>query len=148
MNEEQFTYITEASIIPMGMKWRAGINDPAVVSPQRTMGDPGAAMAQAFVKALDRKPPKVDIPNPKMSKQGQYWRDVLDNMAPIPTFGVPDDRPETDGELQAKYNPQPINEPAPVTGIPNDFQFSQSGKWVGDTELIDIPINGLPNITM
>lgn len=135
--------ITEASVIPYNMSWRAGINDPKAFSQGGIMGDPGAAMAKAFVQSLDRKPPKVNIPNPTQSKTDQYWRDVVNYMSPIPTFGVQDDRPETQGELKAKYYSMPINEPAPNSQP--GFTFKHSGDV---TKLEDMPINGLPNISL
>lgn len=110
---EETTYFAESSIIPYGMTWRAGINDPAAIKnqTQQTVGDPGAAIAQSFTQSISNKPPKIEIPRPQMSKHDQYVRDLMNNMAPIPSFGVEDDRPETQGELKAKYEPQFITEP-------------------------------------
>ena len=100
--------------IPLGLKWRVGINSPEF---QRTpFGDPGAEIVRAFNNNLVRRP-HVALPGHKMSKQEKYTRDLMNNLAPIPTFGVEDTTPETPGELQAMYNPQFIVDSVPVGSV-------------------------------
>ena len=47
----------------------------------------------------------------KLCKDAQRIRDISYNLAPIPCFGVEDNRPQTDGELKAMINPVMITEP-------------------------------------
>ena len=73
--------------------------------------DPGQSMAQAFVAALTPAKPAYKHPEIKLSKDAQRIRDIQNNLSPIPAFGVEDDRPQTDGELEAKLHTQFITEP-------------------------------------
>ena len=97
-----------ASIIPYNFKFpKANVQQNTT----RQQFDPGQAMAQAFVAALTPSKPTYSPPEIQLSKDAQRIRDVQNNLSPIPTFGVEDDRPQTDGELEAKLHPQLITEP-------------------------------------
>ena len=102
--------------IPLNLTWRAGITPQPNTNP---MGDPGTEMARAFVRGLDAmgKPPRVEMPQPTMSKQDKYMRDLLNGLSSMPTFGEEDTTPETQGELQAMYNPQFIIDSVPVGSV-------------------------------
>jgi hypothetical protein len=91
-------------VIPQNFSWRAGINAPSSFS---HIGDPGEAEARAFVNSFNRRP-TYQPTEIRMSKQDQYNRDLMNFMSPIPSFGVPDTRPQTQGELQAQLHPQMI----------------------------------------
>ena len=63
----KYSYISESTIVPLNFNKRSGIT----ANPETVKGgvfDPGAAMAQAFAQGLGNKPPKIEIPEPKMSK--------------------------------------------------------------------------------
>lgn len=126
MENTTYTYIDEASVIPQNFSWRAGINAPTARGP---VGDQGAAMAQAFVQSLQRRPPQVDMPRGTMSKEEKMARDILNYMAPIPTFGVEDTTPETRGEMEAMRNPVYITDSEPLN-IPT-YQEPQRYRYVG-----------------
>ena len=72
---------------------------------------PGQSMTQSFVAALTPSKPTYKPPEIKLSKDAQRIRDIQNNLSSIPTFGIEDDRPQTDGELEAKLHPQFITEP-------------------------------------
>lgn len=109
--------------------------------------DPGQSMAQAFVAALTPAKPTYKHPEIKLSKDAQRIRDIQNNLSPIPAFGVEDDRPQTDGELEAKLHPQFITEP---------LFDNESCSIVKDTNGEDVvgfnfqekPINGMPDFKM
>lgn len=88
--------------------------------------------------------------NIKISKDAQRIRDIAYNLAPIPSFGVEDNRPQTDGELKAMMNPVMIIEPLLQTyeNKPNEFSLNSNGESVFNYEFKEIPINGLPDINM
>ena len=138
--------ITEG-IIPYNLDFHTN------VSPQQAMsqpfGAPGAARAQAWSDAMSNafKPPKVEIPEPKLSKQDQYIRDLVSDTCPIPTFGVEDTHPDTQGELEAQLNPNPIYEPLTQEVTPG-LQYSDNGTSALDYNFNEVPINGMPNIFM
>ena len=116
--------------------------------------DPGQAMAQAFVAALTPSKPTYSPPEIQLSKDAQRIRDVQNNLSPIPTFGVEDDRPQTDGELEAKLHPQFITEPL----LNNDCAIIQdtngyangctNGEDVVGFNFQEVPINGMPDFRM
>lgn len=109
--------------------------------------DPGQLIAQAFAAALTPAKPTYKHPEIKLSKDAQRIRDIQNNLSPIPTFGVEDDRPQTDGELEAKLHPQFITEP---------LFDNESCSIVKDTNGEDVvgfnfqekPINGMPDFKM
>ena len=105
--------------------------------------DPGQAMAQAFVAALTPSKPTYSPPEIQLSKDAQRIRDIQNNLSPIPTFGVEDDRPQTDGELEAKLHPQFITEPL----LNNNCAIIQDTNGYANGEDI-VPINGMPNFRM
>ena len=116
--------------------------------------DPGQAMAQAFVAALTSSKPTYSPPEIQLSKDAQRIRDTQNNLSPIPTFGVEDDRPQTDGELEAKLHPQFITEPL----LNNDCAIIQdtngyangctNGEDVVGFNFQEVPINGMPDFRM
>ena len=77
----------------------------------------------------------------------QRTRDIQNNLSSIPTFGVEDDRPQTDGELKAKLHPQFITEPL----LNNDnckIVKDTNGEDVVGFDFQEIPINGMPDFRM
>ena len=83
----------------------------------------------------------------KLSKDAQRIRDIQNNLSPIPTFGVEDDRPQKDGELEAKLHPQLITEPL----LDNDncsITKGTNGEDVVGFDFQEIPINGMPDFRM
>ena len=109
--------------------------------------DPGQAMTQAFVAALTPSKHTYNPPEIQLSKDAQRIRDIQNNISPIPTFGVEDDRPQTDGELEAKFHPQFITEPLfnnENCSIVKDI----NGEDVVGFNFQEIPINGMPDIRM
>ena len=140
-----------ASIIPYNFKF------PKANAQQNTTHqqfDPGQAMAQAFVAALTPSKPTYSPPEIQLSKDAQRIRDVQNNLSPIPTFGVEDDRPQTDGELEAKLHPQFITELL----LNNDCAIIQdtngyangctNGEDVVGFNFQEVPINGMPDFRM
>ena len=140
-----------ASIIPYNFKF------PKANAQQNTTHqqfDPGQAMAQAFVAALTPSKPTYSPPEIQLSKDAQRIRDMQNNLSPIPTFGVEDDRPQTDGELEAKLHPQFITEPL----LNNDCAIIQdtngyangctNGEDVVGFNFQEVPINGMPDFRM
>lgn len=98
------------------------------------------AMSQDFVVAYT--PPKI-----KLSKDAQRIRDMQNNLSPIPTFSIEDDRPQTDGELEAKLHPQLITEPL----LNNDncaITQNTNGEDVVGFNFQEIPMNGMPDFKM
>ena len=133
-----------ASIIPYNFKF-----PKANVQQNKThqQFDPGQAMAQVFVAALTPSKPTYSPPEIQLSKDAQRIRDMQNNLSPIPAFGVEDDRPQTDGELEAKLHPQFITEPLFDNGnclIIKD----KNGEDVVGFNFQEIPINGMPNFRM
>ena len=109
--------------------------------------DPGQAMAQAFVAALTPSKPTYNPPEIQLSKDAQRIRDMQNNLSSIPTFGVEDDRPQTDGELEAKLHPQFITEPL----LNNDnyaIVKDTNGEDVVGFNFQEVPINGMPDFRM
>ena len=109
--------------------------------------DPGQSMAQAFVAALTPTKPTYKHPEIKLSKDAQRIRDIQNNLSPIPAFGVEDDRPQTDGELEAKLHPQFITEPL----LNNDncaITINTNGEDVVGFNFQEKPINGMPDFKM
>ena len=108
--------------------------------------DPGQSMAQSFVAALTPSKPTYKPPEIKLSKDAQRIRDIKNNLSSIPTFGIEDDRPQTDGELEAKLHPQFITEPL----MNNNCSIIQdtNGEDVVGFNFKEIPINGMPDIRM
>lgn len=88
--------------------------------------------------------------NIKLSKDAQRIRDISYNLAPIPKFGVEDNRPQTDGELKAMINPVMITEPLQQNyeNKPNEFLLNTNGENVLNYDFQKIPINGMPSISM
>ena len=133
-----------ASIIPYNFKF------PKTNVQQNTTHqqfDPGQAMAQAFVTALTPSKPTYSPPEMQLSKDAQRIRDMQNNISPIPTFGVEDDRPQTDGELKAKIHPKFITEPL----LNNDnYAIIQdtNGEDVVGFNFQEVPINGMPDFRM
>ena len=116
--------------------------------------DPGQSIAQAFVAALTPAKPTYKHPEIKLSKDAQRIRDIQNNLSPIPAFGVEDDRPQTDGELEAKLHPQFITEPLlndncaiiqDTNGCTNGYT---NGEDVVGFNFQEIPINGMPDFRM
>lgn len=134
-----------ASIIPYNFKF------PKTNVQQNTTHqqfDPGQAIAQAFVAAITPSKPTYNPPEIQLSKDAQRIRDMQNNLSSIPTFGVEDDRPQTDGELEAKLHPQFITEPLlnnenNCTIIPNI-----NGEDVVGFNFQEVPINGMPDFRM
>lgn len=109
--------------------------------------DPGQLMAQAFVAALTPAKPTYKHTEIKLSKDAQRIRDIQNNLSPIPAFGVEDDRPQTDGELEAKLHPQFITEPL----FDNDncaITINTNGEDVVGFNFQEKPINGMPDFKM
>ena len=107
----------------------------------------GQAMAQAFVAALTPSKPTYSPPEIHLSKDAQRIRDIQNNLSSIPTFGVEDDRPQTDGELKAKLHPQFITEPL----LNNDnckIVKGTNGEDVVGFDFQEIPVNGMPDFRM
>ena len=109
--------------------------------------DPGQAMAQAFVAALTPSKPTYSPPEIQLSKDAQRIRDIQNNLSPIPTFGVEDDRPQTDGELEAKLHPKLIEEPLFDNGSCTIIKDTNGEDAIG-FDFQEIPINGMPDIRM
>ena len=86
----------------------------------------------------------------KLCKDAQRIRDISYNLAPIPSFGVEDNRPQTDGELKAMINPVMITEPLQqkYENKPNEFSLNSNGENVLNYDFQEMPINGMPNISM
>ena len=93
---------------------------------------------------------RKNFQNIKLSKDAQRIRDISYNLAPIPSFGVEDNRPQTDGELKAMINPVMITEPLQqkYENKPNEFSLNTNGENVLNYDFQEIPINGMPNINM
>ena len=106
--------------------------------------DPGQAMAQAFVAALTPSKPTYSPPEIQFSKDAQRIRDIQNNLSSIPLFGVEDDRPQTDGELEAKLHPKFITEPL----IENEKQLFNNTEDVVGFNFKEMPINGMSNFKM
>ena len=109
--------------------------------------DPGQAMAQTFVAALTPSKPTYNPPEIKLSKDAQRIRDIQNNLSTIPTFGVEDDRPQTDGELEAKLHSQFITEPLFSNGNYSIIKNTNGEDIVG-FNFQEIPINGMPDFRM
>lgn len=109
--------------------------------------DPGQSMAQSFVAALTPSKPTYKPPEIKLSKDAQRIRDIQNNLSPIPTFGVEDDRPQTDGELEAKLHPQFITEPL-LSNESCSIVKNTNGEDAVGFNFKEIPINGMPDIRM
>ena len=116
--------------------------------------DPGQAMAQAFVAALTPSKPTYSPTEIQLSKDAQRIRDIQNNLSPIPTFGVEDDRPQTDGELEAKLHPQFITEPllndncAIIQDTNGCINGCTNGEDVVGFNFQEVPINGMPDFRM
>ena len=141
-----------ASIIPYNFKF-----SKTNVQQNKThqQFDPGQAMAQAFVAALTPSKPTYSPPEIQLSKDAQRIRDIQNNLSPIPTFGVEDDRPQTDGELKAKLHPQFITEPllnnnsCTIIQDTNDCTNGYTnGEDVVGFNFQEVPINGMPDFRM
>ena len=133
-----------ASIVPYNF------NFPKANVQQNTTNqqfDPGQLMAQAFVAALTPSKPTYKPPEIKLSKDAQRIRDIQNNLSTIPTFGIEDDRPQTDGELEAKLHPQFITEPLFNNGNCSIIKDTNGEDIVG-FNFQEIPINGMPDIRM
>ena len=141
-----------ASIIPYNFKF------PKTNVQQNTTHqqlDTGQAMTQAFVAALTPSKPTYNPPEIQLSKDAQRIRDIQNNLSPIPTFGVEDDRPQTDGELKGKLHPQFITEPLlnndnctiiqDTNGCTNSCA---NGEDVVGFNFQEVPINGMPDFRM
>ena len=133
-----------ASIVPYNFNFpKANVQQDTT----RQQFDPGQSMAQAFVAALTPAKPTYKHPEIKLSKDAQRIRDIQNNLSPIPAFGVEDDRPQTDGELEAKLQPQFIAEPL----FYNDncaITINTNGEDVVGFNFQEKPINGMPDIRM
>ena len=80
---------------------------------------------------------------------------IQNNLSPIPTFGVEDDRPQTNGELEAKLHPQFITEPLlnndnckiiqDTNGCTNGCT---NGEDVVGFNFQEVPINWMPDFRM
>ena len=130
-----------ASIVPYNF------NFPKVNVQQNTTHqqfDPGQSMAQSFVAALTPSKPTYKPPEIKLSKDAQRIRDIQNNLSTIPTFGIEDNRPQTDGELEAKLHPQFITEPLFDNGNCSIIKDTNGEDVVG-FNFQEIPINGMPN---
>ena len=127
--------------------------------------DPGQAMAQAFVAALTPSKPTYSPPEIQLSKDAQRIRDIQNNLSPIPTFGVEDDRPQTNGELEAKLHPQFITEPllnndnceiiqdTNANGYTNGYTNGCTNGYTNGEDVVgfnfqEVPINGMPDFRM
>lgn len=133
-----------ASIVPYNFKF------PKTNVQQNTnhqQFDPGQAIAQSFVAALTPSKPTYNPPEIQLSKDAQRIRDIQNNLSPITTFGVEDDRPQTDGELEAKLHSQFIKEPL----LNNDncaIVQDTNGEDIVVFNFKETPINGMPNFRM
>lgn len=149
-----------ASIIPYNFKFPKTNNQKNKTHQQF---DPGQAMAQAFVAALNPPKPSYSPTEIQLSKDAQRIRDIQNNLSPIPTFGVEDDRPQTDGELEAKLHPQIITEPllnnnsceiiqdtnSCTNGCTNGYtNVYTNGEDVVGFNFQEVPINGMPDFRM
>ena len=145
-----------ASIIPYNFKF-----PKANVQQNKThqQFDPGQAMAQAFVAALTPSKPTYSPPEIQLSKDAQRIRDTQNNLSSIPIFGVEDDRPQTNGELEAKLHPQFITEPLlnndnceiiqDTNGYANGYANGYTnGEDVVGFNFQEVPINGMPDFRM
>ena len=133
-----------SSIVPYNFKFPKSNVQQNVTNQQF---DPGQAMAQAFVNALASPKPTYTQPEIKLSKDAQRIRDIQNNLSSIPTFGVEDDRPQTDGELEAKLHSQFIKEPL----LNNDncaIVQDTNGEDVVGFNFQEVPINGMPDFRM
>ena len=142
-----------ASIIPYNFKFpKANVQQNTT----HQQFDPGQAMAQAFVAALTPSKPTYSPPEIQLSKDAQRIRDIQNNLSPIPTFGVEDDRPQTNGELEAKLQPQFITEPLlnndnceiiqDTNGYTNGCTNGcTNGEDVVGFNFQEVPINGMPD---
>ena len=133
-----------ASIVPYNF------NFPKANVQQNTTNqqfDPGQAIAQAFVAALTPSKPTYKPPEIKLSKDAQRIRDIQNNLSTIPAFGVEDDRPQTDVELEAKLHPQFITEPL-FDNCNCLIIKDTNGEDVVGFNFQEIPINGMPNFRM
>ena len=137
--------IVSEGIIPYNLDFHTNVSSQQAMS--QPFEDPGAVMAQAWSDAMSNafKPPKVEIPEPRLSKQDQYIRDLISGICPIPAFGVEDTRPATQGELEAQLHPEPIYEPLAQEVTPG-FQYSDNGTSVLDYNFNEVPTNGMPDI--
>ena len=106
--------------------------------------DPGQSMAQAFTVALTPSKPNYNPKEIKLSKNAQRIRDILNNLPPVPSFGVEDDRPQTDGELEAKLHPQFITEPL----VEDEKQPLNNTEDAIGFNFQEMPINGMPDFRM
>ena len=109
--------------------------------------DPGQAITQAFVTALTPSKPTYSPPEIQLSKDAQRICDMQNNISPIPTFGIEDDRQQIDGELKAKIHPKFITEPL----LNNDnYAIIQdtNGEDVVGFNFQEVPINGMPDFRM
>ena len=132
-----------ASIIPYNFKFpKANAQQNAT----HKLCDPGQAMAQAFVAALTPSKPSYNPPEIQLSKDAQRERDIQNNLSPIPTFGVEDDRPQTYGELNAKLHPQFITEP--LLNNDNCEIRCTNGEDVVGFNFQEMPVNGMPDFKM
>ena len=109
--------------------------------------DPGQAMAQAFVATLTASKPTYTPPDIQLSKDAQRERDIQNNLSPIPAFGVEDDRPQTDGELEAKLHPKLIEEPL-FGNVSCTIIKDTNGEDAIGFDFQEIHINGMPDIRM
>ena len=109
--------------------------------------DPGQAMTQAFIAALTPSKPTYNPPEIQLSKDAQRIRDIQNNLSPIPTFGIEDDRPQTDGELEAKLHPKLISEPLFDNGSCTIIKDTNGEDAIG-FDFKEIPINGMPHFRM
>ena len=133
-----------SSIVPYNFKFPKSNVQQNITNQQF---DPGQAMAQAFVNALASPKTTYTQPEIKLSKDAQRIRDIQYNLSPIPTFGIEDDRPQTDGELEAKLHPQFITEPL----LDNDncaITKDNNGEDAVGFNFQEEPINGMPDIRM
>lgn len=133
-----------ASIVPYNF------NFPKANVQQNTTNqqfDYGQLMAQSFVAALTHSKPTYSTPEIQLSKDAQRIRDMQNNLSSIPTFGIEDDRPQTDGELEAKLHPQFITEPLFDNGNCSIVKDTNGEDVVG-FNFQEMPINGMPNFRM
>lgn len=118
---------------------------------KNTFADPGQAMAQAFAAAITPSKPKYEPPPIKLSKDAQRIRDIQYNLSTIPSYEIKDDRPQTQGELNAKLNPVMITEPLlqhSYDCYPNNYSQNANGEHVTNYDFQEVPINGMPDIRM
>ena len=129
-----------ASIVPYNSKFPK-INVQQNITHQQF--DPGQAMAKSFVATLTPSKPTYNPPEIQLYKEAQRIRDIQNNLSSIPAFGVEDDRPQTNRELEAKIHPQLITEPL----LNNNCTIIQNIKVeeVVGFNFQEIPINGMPD---